>query len=119
MSEDEKCHDTYHQPTGLTGWHDKNSRELDPGSCFSNAGANVSFQHGKDKYYPYKDFNKVFPNWSQPIKKQPLRLREYMFCNFQDNLVAMYARPKKCTVIPCEYNHSLQDIKQTISALIS
>ncbi|CAK4089079.1 unnamed protein product [Aphanomyces euteiches] len=118
-TEDEKCHDTYHQPTGLTGWKDKLSRELSPGSCVANAEADISFQYTDGEFHPYKNFHKVFPNWSQPIKKQPLLLREYMFRNFQDNLVAMYDGTKICTDIPAEYNHSLQDIKQTISTLIS
>ncbi|CAK4665690.1 unnamed protein product [Aphanomyces euteiches] len=118
-TEDEKCHDTYHQPTGLTGWKDKLSRELSPGSCVANAEADISFQYTDGEFHPYKNFHKVFPNWSQPIKKQPLLLRECMFRNFQDNLVAMYDGTKICTDIPAEYNHSLQDIKQTISTLIS
>ncbi|TMW61811.1 hypothetical protein Poli38472_010874 [Pythium oligandrum] len=40
-TEDEKCHDTYHQPTGLTGWRDRDSRELSAGSCLANAQADT------------------------------------------------------------------------------
>ncbi|KAL3674846.1 hypothetical protein V7S43_000771 [Phytophthora oleae] len=116
-SEEEKRHDSYHQPVGLVGMHLVNTHELVAGSCSFNANIRT-FVHTDGKEYKYSDFDKVFPNWSLPVEKEPLMLREHIFYNYQKELTSLYLK-QPCPQIPPTYNHLMGDIKQHIDKLLS
>jgi hypothetical protein len=117
-NEEEKRHDSYHQPVGLVGVRHVSTNELVPGSCSFNAKNRWIFKHSDGEWYDFSEFDKVFPNWSQPVEKKPLLLREHIFYNYQDDLASFFSR-KKCTELPLYYNHLMSDIKQHISRLLS
>eukprot|EP00644_Phytophthora_capsici_P013449 jgi/Phyca11/507687/fgenesh2_kg.PHYCAscaffold_29_\ len=116
-NEEEKCHDSYHQPVGLIGNHFKKTDELVAGSCKANADAKLLFRRDGE-WHKYSDFDKVFPNWCLPVEKEPLMLREYIFYNFQSELASLHQK-KPCPQLPPTYNHLMSDIKQHIDKLVS
>ncbi|GMF42753.1 unnamed protein product [Phytophthora fragariaefolia] len=117
-TEEEKRHDSYHQPVGLVGGRNVRTDELVPGSCYFNANNGWRFHHSDGKWYEYSKFDQVFPNWSLPVEKEPLLLREHIFYNYQDDLASFFSL-KKCTELPPAYNHPMSDIKQHIGKLMS
>jgi hypothetical protein len=117
-SEEEKCHDSYHQPLRLVGVRHVSTNELVPGSCSFNAKNRMRFKHSDGKWYAYSKFDKVLPNWSQPVEKKPLLLREHVFYNYQYDLASFLSR-KKCTELQLSYNHPMSEIKEDTSRLLS
>ncbi|KAH9158725.1 hypothetical protein LEN26_002766, partial [Aphanomyces euteiches] len=128
-------HDTIHQPGGLTkeGYRMENMELFAP-NCCTAAAEGSTFPHD-GKWHSYKDFDKVYPDWSLPVQSEPLKLREYIFYNHQEQLVEIFNaklqaekqvnwfRPakkqvKKCSKIPQGYNHSLDDIENAIKRLV-
>jgi hypothetical protein len=115
--EEEKLHDSYHQPVGLVGIKHAETNELGPGSCSFNAKNGWRFKRSGE-WHNFSDFDKVFPNWSLPVEKEPLLLREHIFYNYQIDLASFFSG-EKCTEIPPSYNHLMSDINQHISKLLS
>ncbi|KAF1315944.1 hypothetical protein FI667_g15750, partial [Globisporangium splendens] len=117
-SEFDKCHDSYHQPSGLRGCHEFTTKELDHRSCAVQVKEKRRFLR-EDKWIKFSDFHVIFPDWKLPVVKRPLPLREYIFMRYQDDLVRESSGCyKACTAIPSSYNHSLQEIKDQIKRLI-
>ncbi|CAK4104544.1 unnamed protein product [Aphanomyces euteiches] len=121
--EPEVRHDTIHQPGGLTCQYLAKTTELFAPNCYAAADG-YKFLYD-DKWYRYTDFDDVFPGWSLPVQSEPLKLREYIFYNHQEQLVEIFnaLRPaekqvKKCSKIPKSYNHSLEDIEKAIKRLL-
>ncbi|KAG7387260.1 hypothetical protein PHYPSEUDO_014546 [Phytophthora pseudosyringae] len=106
-------HDTHHQPVGLAGGRMINSHELVAQTCCNQ---DLIFQHN-DKWYPYTEFGVVFTDWCQPTETFPLPLREYIFYNFQDELVACTTNTKPCPSIPASFNRPISEIEDSIDQL--
>ena len=72
-----------------------------------------------DKRYKYRDFNKVFPEWSLPLynNNHRLKLREYIFDHYHEELARHYGR-LPCTRIPAEYKHDLNSIEKELLNLV-
>ncbi|KAL3697376.1 hypothetical protein R1sor_011452 [Riccia sorocarpa] len=114
----DKLHDTYHQPLGLSGRRVLSSNELSAGSCGFCVENNWRFLH-QDEWVPFKEFNRVFPDWAMPIVRRPLALREYILKNYQEELVRLYPGSLDCSDIPGSYNHNLSSIKHEIESIIA
>jgi hypothetical protein len=118
----ETQHDTHHQPAGLidTYWreHSTQVNEIDASSCSMAVRDGVGFWYS-DKRYKYRDFNKVFPEWSLPLynNNHRLKLREYIFDHYHEELARHYGR-LPCTRIPAEYKHDLNSIEKELLNLV-
>jgi hypothetical protein len=115
-------HDTVHQPKGLAGYVNTGTMSLVPESCTQSvARAKQRFRaprFGIDSYVPYKDFEKHFPQWVLPNEfssREPVKLREYIFAHYQEDLVQKYSGAKICPYIPTEYkNHNLNELRHEL-----
>ncbi|KDO24993.1 hypothetical protein SPRG_09723 [Saprolegnia parasitica CBS 223.65] len=116
VDDDDKLHDTYHQPAGLVGVPWTRTGILVSESCTTSVvnDNNVVFSDGKS--VPFKEFDTAFPGWAVPAVTQRLPLREYVFATYQDALAEQYGH-SKCQDIPSSYNHDLDDLGRTINRL--
>jgi hypothetical protein len=121
-------HDTVHQPQGLAGYHCSVTKSLDPESCsqFVAHPTEHSFtapKFGIDSPVAYKDFEKHFPQWVLPTEyssRGPVKLREYIFAHYQEDLVRIYSDTKICPYIPTEYkNHNLNELRHELENTIA
>ncbi|KAG7375990.1 hypothetical protein PHYPSEUDO_014698 [Phytophthora pseudosyringae] len=109
----DRRHDAHHQPVGLIGISLVESRELGAHTCCNQ---DLNFRH-YGEWYPYTQFSEVYTDWCQPTESLALPLREYIFYNFQDELVAYSANTKRCTKIPASYNRPISEIEESIDRL--
>jgi hypothetical protein len=116
-------HDTVHQPKGLAGYHNTDTKSLVPESCTECVALPRDHRFnaprfGIDSYVPYKDFEKHFPEWVLPNEfssPEPVKLREYIFAHYQEDLVQKYSETKICPDIPIEYkNHNLNELVMSL-----
>ncbi|OQR80483.1 hypothetical protein THRCLA_12035 [Thraustotheca clavata] len=114
---DEIPHDTYHQPSGLSGTFWSISNELVGKNCVQCTIDDDTIKLNDDKKFPYKEFNKAFPSWAVPTDQDRLPLREYIFAQYQDELADLYNKPK-CPSIPHEYSHDIDDIARRIDRML-
>ncbi|EQC39043.1 hypothetical protein SDRG_03995 [Saprolegnia diclina VS20] len=114
--EDDKLHDTYHQPAGLVGVSWSGSAILVAESCATSVVDDNTIHFSDGKVTPFKEFDTAFPGWAVPTVTQRLPLREYVFAKYQDALVEQYGH-FKCKDIPTSYNHDLDDLGRTIDRL--
>jgi hypothetical protein len=87
-------HDTVHQPIGLTGVTYKGTMQLVEMSCLLSLQLDYTIVKEDGRVVPFKDFDKEFPMWCNPSAKHlnSTHVREYVFYNFQDQLVAYHNR---------------------------
>ncbi len=115
-------HDTVHQPQGLAGFHKNDTKSLAPESCTQCVAlTEPRFRDsyvGIDSFVSYKDFDKYFPQWVLPTEfssRGPVKLREYIFAHYQEDLVQKYPETKICPDIPTEYkNHNLKELRHEL-----
>lgn len=114
-SEDRR-HDTHHQPIGLVGGYLVETNELMAPTCCND---NYRFKHTDGEWYSYSKFGEVFNDWCQPTQRFPLPLREYIFFNYQDELVLASNGKIACSDLPTSYDRSLKDIEANLVNLCS
>jgi hypothetical protein len=116
-------HDTVHQPRGLSGIYNYDTKSLVPESCTQCVALATeptfrAAHFGIDSFVPYKDFGKHFPQWVLPTEfssRGPVKLREYIFAHYQEDLVQKYWGTKICPDIPTEYkNHNLKELRHEL-----
>ena len=101
-------HDCYHQPSGLTGWHEEHTEELVGDDCAKNVECDRTFSYSTDstnaerQWHRFRDFATVFPEWVKP--QRPLDgcngdFRKMFFGTYQKQLANHY-KVKKCPNIP-------------------
>jgi hypothetical protein len=85
-SEEKQRHDTDHQPSGLFGTYDQETRQLIPDSCSTNIVGNYTFvyTHPHDQR-PYSEFGIYFPSWKQPppLTTNANEVGQYVFYHYQ------------------------------------
>ncbi|CAM2726638.1 unnamed protein product [Rotaria socialis] len=123
----QKCkrdrHDAYHQPGGLAGryWkeHQTHVNEIVAPSCGISVRDGHRFWYDNE-WKEYKKFSKVFPEWSLPSCEDShrLKLREYIFYQFHEDLARHYGR-LSCSAVPLQYNHNLQQIKEELLFIVN
>ena len=91
-SGDGKLHDTFHQPTGNSGGIWWKTNELVAKSCLQCFEDNDRFLIGEDgnnedHWLPYTKFHEYYPSWARPHSDMEQKVREYIFANFQEELV--------------------------------
>ena len=112
-------HDTMHQPQGLAGiiWH--KHRALSESNCVRCFQQDVRIFNQDGSEVSYKDFAKVYPTWCDPsnhLHTNSIRVREYVFYNYQAHLVdyfnALNLHLVECPadVMPASYGHSLDSL---------
>ncbi|OQR84201.1 hypothetical protein ACHHYP_13735 [Achlya hypogyna] len=111
-------HDTFHQPAGLVGCHDKVSRRLTCGSCATLVADDAYMICPDGASRPFRSFCEVYPAWALPTVTQPLPLREYIFAKYQTELSQHYYL-LKCEIIPSSYLHDIDDLERQIDRLIT
>ena len=111
-SKEAKLHNAHHQPAGICGWRWENSHELDDSSCTENVEeGNVFIIDGVRT--PYKDFDKEYSSWALPNSKKRQKLREYIFKNYQEELVKRFSGTKRCKESKlCRFDHDLNDLER-------
>jgi hypothetical protein len=69
---------------------------------------------------PYKEWTRIFPSWVLPSEGLgSVEVREYIFANFQKELVQRYSGAKECGNIPVEYmQHSLDTLQLNLTNFI-
>jgi hypothetical protein len=116
-------HDTVPQPQGLAGYHNSGTKSLVPESCTQCVALATEHKFRApylwiDSFVPYKDFEKHFPQWVLPTEfssRGPVKLREYIFAHYQEDLVQKYWGTKICPDIPTEYkNHNLIELRHEL-----
>lgn len=110
-------HDTVHQPAGLSGWMAARG-ELSSSSCSQSVERDLRFWH-EGKTHRYKDFETVFPGWKLPSSMADggvsIRVREYIFYHYQQQLVNKYEGGRNvCRHLPPEYQHDLALIRNDL-----
>lgn len=108
-------HNTLHQPQGLGGWRDRISRKLARQSCSKAVEEDLCFYLTVDakEGVPYKEWTRIYPLWVLPSEGLgSVEVREYIFANFQKELVKRYPGTNECGDIPVEYmQHSLDTLQ--------
>ena len=112
---DVKKHRTCHQPRGLNGWGYVTSDRLIPDHCPLSFDKNnlVDFK-GDGNFTRFREYPCIHPEWEAPRWSEPLRIREYIMYNFNDEL-AKFFELKPANNIPASYNWNLQEIKNNLS----
>ena len=61
---------------------------------FSSYGIDAPFviDGNNSVLYKYRNFGKVFPGWKDPLRKEALPLREYIFAIYNEDIAEMYGR---------------------------
>ncbi|EQC40124.1 hypothetical protein SDRG_02775 [Saprolegnia diclina VS20] len=115
-TKDNALHNTYHQPEGLVGVWDVDTRELLAASCATCVVDNCTmvFTSGNR---PYTEFETVYPGWALPRVTKFLPLREYVFAQCQSELSQMFNK-LPCTSMPISYAHNLDDIDEQLKRLL-
>jgi len=120
-------HDTVHQPLGLAGLHNYDTKFLVPETCAQCVAITTERNFratslGMDSFVPYKDFEKHFPQWVLPTEfssRGQVKLREYIFAHYQEDLVQKYSKTKICPDIPTEYkNLNLKELRHELDNII-
>ena len=112
-SDQARLHDTHHQPSGICGWRWERSEELTDRSCTECVENNDRFRFGGGDWIPYKDFCVKYPSWALPCTKKQQKLREYIFANYQDELVTKFPGTKRYPEFKlCRFKHNLDDIER-------
>lgn len=113
-SEERRRHDTDHQPSGLFGTYQYETRELIPDSCSTNIVGNYTFPYTNIRdQRRYSEFGICFPTWKQPppLITNANEVGQYVFYHHQNEL-AKYHKCEPCTDIPCSFNRSLDELEQ-------
>ena len=116
-------HDTYHQPVGLSGvcWHstcsevDKRDRLCEK-SCTKHREDDDLFLKDGD-WKKYINFSQEYPEWMDPKLVERLPLREYIFANYQKEIVKKYKEvkeSKESITIPADYYRDLEKIRSDL-----
>ena len=112
-------HDTFHQTGGLIGsfWNSEVRKvELRDTLCRETCSMHLS---NKDEFFfdgewrSFNDFSLVYPQWMEPKFMERLPLREYIFANYQEDIVKKYDC-KPCIDIPLDYYHDLETIRSDL-----
>ncbi|KAH7442702.1 hypothetical protein KP509_03G099800 [Ceratopteris richardii] len=123
-------HDCIHQPSGLKGSKDRDTRELWEMTCLESLEKKsvMIFSDGDGKEsrrVPYSDFAKEFPAWKEPSSTQPtsIYVRESIFFNYQKQLAEYYRRHnvKPCPPhkMPANYNHDLRQLREQLTVKLA
>ncbi|KAK2706349.1 hypothetical protein QYM36_016400 [Artemia franciscana] len=96
------CHDCFHQPDGLTGWHYRETRKLSHNACNKNH-PDSKFILRNDGKYKYGDFSKKFNTWLQPDRTQLIsEYRQYLISRYNVEIAKYYSVNPSDAVDPAE-----------------
>ncbi len=113
-SEERRLHDTDHQPSGLFGTYQYETRELIPDSCSTNIVGNYTFAYTSvNDQRSYSEFSLCFPEWKQPppLTTNANEVGQYIFYHYQNEL-AKYHKCNPCTDIPSSFDRSIDELEQ-------
>jgi hypothetical protein len=117
-------HNTLHQPAGLAGMSDEESKKLVDQTCSQSVALDAEFQVGGTSetkiWVQYKDFEKYFPGWKLPTEGLgTIKVREHIFAHYQRELIIKYPFAKINRNIPSEYkNHDLKALRCELENII-
>ncbi|RUP50410.1 hypothetical protein BC936DRAFT_139201, partial [Jimgerdemannia flammicorona] len=109
-------HDTYHQPEGLMGVYWSGDMTVAAESCTRNVQRDHWMKH-EEKSYKYTAFESVYPDWKLPSIVHRLKLREYIFYNYQATIASEYLL-LPCPNVPSDYNWSPAGIRVELENMI-
>ena len=116
-------HDTVHQPGGLAGIKWVHNHALVQSSCAKSFQVEDFIVKSDGSKVSYKDFGKEYPTWCDPytLNANSIRVREYIFYNYQDHLVDYFNALGYCVVkcppdvMPPSYGgHTLDSLSNAI-----
>ena len=107
-----KLHDTHHQPKGLCGRHWTGTDELSETTCTESVINGDRFRRN-GYWISYKVWCTVHPSWALPnIVDKKHKLLEYIFANYQDELVKKFTGTKCCPDSKLQsFYHDLDEIE--------
>lgn len=111
-----KLHDTIHQPDGLGGVKDRNTKILGHVAC-SQYEDGVTLYRGDEKLGEFRNFETIFPGWMKPKFREHWHLREYIIANYHEDIAKRHGA-KPCSGIPEEYNRDLDCIRDHLQSQI-
>ncbi|KAK2706348.1 hypothetical protein QYM36_016399 [Artemia franciscana] len=96
------CHDCFHQPDGLTGWHYTGIQKLSHNAC-NTSPPDQTFTLDNDEECRYADFSKKFNTWLQPDRTQPIsEYRQYLISRYNVEIAKYYSVNPSDAVDPAE-----------------
>lgn len=107
-------HDAIHQPGGICGFHQINSKELVPNTCNESYENDWNFFLNGDLTVTYKlkNYGVVFPGWKDPRIHEELPLREYVLATSNEEIEKNGLKP--CQNIPAKYSRNLASVKEQL-----
>ncbi|XP_053193614.1 interferon-induced very large GTPase 1-like [Scomber japonicus] len=86
----------FHRPSGIKGWHFRNTVEMCIDFCTTNVASDRSFypRHDSDKFIPFKQYRTGGPeyaNWRITPDESKLAYWKWFVCRFQEQLEDHYS----------------------------
>ncbi|XP_034034858.1 interferon-induced very large GTPase 1-like isoform X2 [Thalassophryne amazonica] len=115
---------TLHRPQGISGyrWLDSGKLVIDLCPTLVVPSANFQFKNKDtdDKLHPYKDYKKIYKDWTIRPNPNPQSLRywKWVFAKFKKEFVSFYGADS--VNIPDEWkNYSWKDVKEDMEGIFN
>ncbi|XP_027140838.1 interferon-induced very large GTPase 1-like [Larimichthys crocea] len=112
----------FHRPSGIKGWHKRDTDELVIDFCTTLVASDKHFHH-HDSSYPYKEYQKAgekFASWKITPDESKLTYWKWFVCRFQTQLEGHYKLKfhGKGNILHRQKNYSKQEAINSLDEMI-